>query len=118
MFNKVKKLIERYSRVSAEHSAAASMNDEFSKGVCSVADGVVADLKSLEKEMNKLKLFKCSFEVDTGYSYHKKVVHVFAHNEDECNNLLSNCPSICPYNDCCVLDLVVEKVEIEHGLIM
>ena len=30
MFNKLAKLIERYSRISAEHSTAATMNDEFS----------------------------------------------------------------------------------------
>ena len=50
-----------------------TMNDEFSKGVCSVVDGVVSDLKKVEVEMSKLKLFKCTFEVDTGVNYNKKV---------------------------------------------
>ena len=61
MLERIRKLIERYSRISAEHSTAATMNDEFSKGVCSVVDGVVSDLKKVEVEMSKLKLFKCTF---------------------------------------------------------
>ena len=84
MLERIRKLIERYSRVSAEHSTAATMNDEFSKGVCSVVDGVVADLKKVERDMSKLKLFKCTFEVDTGVNYNKKVKYIFANNESEC----------------------------------
>lgn len=116
MFNKLAKLIERYSRVSAEHSTAANMNDEFSKGVCSVVDGVVSDLKAL-KNMTP-KLFKCSFEVDTGYSYKKFVKYVFAKEEKECRGILESDKNILSNNDAMIIDYLVEEVEITQGLIM
>lgn len=118
MLERIRKLIERYSRVSAEHSTAATMNDEFSKGVCSVVDGVVADLKKVERDMSRLKLFKCTFEVDTGVNYNKRVKYVFANNESECYHLLQNSKQICPCYDDSVVNLVVEKAEVEYGLIM
>ena len=118
MLDRIRKLIERYSRISAEHSTAAIMNDEFSKGVCSVVDGVVSDLKKVEVEMSKLKLFKCTFEVDTGVNYNKKVKYLFANDESECYGILSNSKKICPCHDDSVINLVVEEAEVEYGLIM
>ena len=118
MVEKIRKLIERYSRVSAEHSTAALMNDEFSKGVCSVVDGVVADLKKVENEIGNLKFFKCTFEVDTGVNYNKKEKYVFAKDESECFGLLSKSKKICPCHDDSVVNLVVEEAQIEYGLIM
>ena len=118
MLERIRKLIERYSRISAEHSTAATMNDEFSKGVCSVVDGVVSDLKKVEVEMSKLKLFKCTFEVDTGVNYNKKVKYLFANNESECYDILSRSKKICPCHDDTVINLVVEEADVEYGLIM
>ena len=116
MLNKLGKLIDRYSRVSAEHSTAATMNDEFSKGVCSVVDGVVSDLKSLKKEIPKL--FKCNFEVDTGYSYKKFVKYVFANSESECRGILESDANILSNNDAMITDYSVEEVEVKYGSIM
>lgn len=65
-----------------------------------------------------LKLFKCSFEVDTGVRYDKMVKHIFANDAAECYDILSQSKEICPYHDDTVENLSVEEVEVKYGLIM
>lgn len=69
-------------------------------------------------DLGNLKLFKCTFEVDTGVNYNKKVKYIFANNESECYDILSRSKKICPCHDDSVVNLIVEEAKVEHGLIM
>ena len=110
----MKKLIDKYNQISILNSNGMYNGDDYAAGVVATADEIVDDLENLQK----MKLFKCEFEVDTGVNYNKKTHYVLAEKEEDCYNILSNSKKICPCREDSVINLKVEEVSPEIGLIM